>query len=246
MILSDMDYPTIFKQMYEESEKVEYYEKKMLPKVASLKSGKYIEPYYFYDIVTIGKTNNTYLLYWNISDPQQFYLDGCTAKDKYCLHGNVLLIKDDKGQQHAIAYKNYKAVVVNNNTQRMHGLNVYTPHFFSRYRERFEQPAEYTATDLIAVFSARNLNYTYGLDYNEMVLEKDRIKNGYAGAISDGVVLGEQFFTTAGDKQLFVVKNKTFLGNKNLKKNQSGNVPTKDEIVNLSKRIFKEYYGYDI
>lgn len=245
MILFDMDYPTIYRQMFSESDKIEYYLRKNLTKVTSLKQGRYIAPHYFYDIIKMPKSNNTYMLYWNIPDFEAFYYDDYKIREKNVCCGAILLVQDKKGRQHGITYKRYK-VQVKDTFGLVDGLYIFSPHFFSRYRERFEIPQEVKSNDNLAAFAARNLNYFFYLDYNEMVLEKDRQENGVAIAVKDGIILGDMESMTVDGKPLTVTRARTFLKDNNLKDDQAELNPTKEDVLEAAKQMFKRYKGYEL
>ena len=157
MILFDMDYPTIFRQMFAESEKIEFYLQKKLEKVTTLKAGHYLPPNIFYDVVTLPKSNNTYLLYWLLGDCERFYFDDNKSREKNMCCGSVLLVPDKRGQQYGMVYKRYK-MFFGETAPYVDGLTIFTPHFYSRYRERFGLPPDMKTIDCLTTFSVRNLN----------------------------------------------------------------------------------------
>ena len=244
MVLFSMDYPTIFKQIYDESEKVEFYLKKNIKKVFLGKQGRYISPNIHYDIVTMPNTHNQYLLYWNIPDPEAFYFGNCALKEKNSLSGSALLLKDNEGKQHAITYKRYKTFV-NKQLFWTDGLHTFTPHFFSRYRERMDIESRASINDVIAAFCARNLNYFVEVDYNEMILPKDRKENGALYAIKDGIMIVERTWPEVDGRKILLEEVKTFLSGHNLKIDQTDHVPSKEDICNYAREVFKKYNGYD-
>lgn len=244
MILFNMDYPSIFRQMFSESEKTEYYLQKKIDKVISGKEGFCVEPSSFYDIVTMPKTNNKYLLYWRVGNMNALLTSSNKNMEKYLVSGSMLLLNDQKGQQYGITYKRYKSYD-QEEVQLVDGINVFTPHFFSRYRERFVPDKNIKAIENIALFAARNLNYFVHLDYNGMVLPQDRKENGAAVSIRDGVILGAFEMMTVDGKPVEIMKARTFLNKQSLKEVQSSLNPTKQDVYRNAREMFKKYNGYD-
>lgn len=244
MILLDMDYPAVFRQIYAESEKVNYYLQKNLKDVLYEKRGKYIGPNSYYDLVTMKDSNNRYLLYWHITDIEDLYKNGFRTAEKNILYGPVLLLNDKDGKLHAISYKRYK-MFLDNQLIWMDCLYTYTPHFFSRYKERYGLPKEMTNIDVIGYFSNRNLNFMRQLDYNEISLPKNRIENGTAFSLIDGVSLAEITHQVIDDKPVMIVNNRTFLSKDILKENQAKQVPTKEENIEWARKAFKQHFGYE-
>lgn len=225
--------------MHDEIEKVQFYLQKNIKKVIERKQGKYLEPCTFYDTITLKDSHNTYLLYWYIPNIKAFYYDDCKSRDKNLLSGSMLLTKDKNGQTMGVVYKKYKAQK-EDTILWLEGMNVFTPHFFSRYRERMNL-TNLSVMDLIATFSARNLNYFCQLDYNQIVLEKDRLENGDATAVKDGIMLGEGETKTLNGKDVLVVKSRTFLSINELKEDQASKNPSRKYVLEKAQEMFRKF-----
>lgn len=219
MILSTDNYRRIYNQLMDEREKVRYYllknEKGIFRKFRETQK----TPVWYHDTVTMPKTRNTYLLYYYAMYHRE-------AADNYCWKGAPLLVNDEKGHLVAIMLrKMYETDSDTDETVYFDALQVYSGHFFSRYRERMAMPDSLSTNDIIANFFGRNEGYFARLDYDAIVLEKNRHKGTSAFGIDDGVTLAEELFLPGG---LRVVKHNTFLSRRELKDSQDAATPDRD------------------
>lgn len=212
MIIYDEDFQRIYKQMHDERERVDYYLKKhQRPALKTL--AKTPAPCYYSAQVTFDDTKNTYLLYYYCANEHE-------RRKGNCFYGSLLLLDGKDGHRIAI-----RLMTISERTGAFPGkhdtLQVFTGHFFSRYRERFSSFGGLGTSALIVTFAGRNLGYMCKLDYEKMVLEKNRTPNGCVWGMDDGFSFGENEWIDMGVYgKVLVVKHKTFLGEDDLKDDQ--------------------------
>lgn len=217
MIIFDGDYGRIFRQLKDEKEKVLYYLEKNKPKARKAILGFKTIPAWYTDTITFPKTRNTYLLYYYCLRRSELNDVGFT--------GCPLILNDNKGRLIAINYRHMK-VKGDGHDEVIWALQVYSGHFFSRYRERMGLSSSLSVNDVIATFFGRNAGYFYALDYNEIVLDKNKYKSNSAWAVDDGVLLSEEM--DLGD--FWVYKHNTFLSRNELKSDQMKATPERSEL----------------
>ena len=212
MIIYDEDFKRIYKQMHDERERVQYYLQKC-QKEAFRTLAKTPAPCYYIQQVKFSDTNNTYLLYYYCANEHE-------RKSGNCFYGSLLCLDDKDGHRIAI-----RLMTISERSGKMSGkrdtLQVFTGHFFSRYRERFFPDDSKSPTEMITIFAGRNLGYMYQLNYEKMVLEKNRTPNGCVWGMDDGFSFGENEWIDMGIYgKVLVVKHKTFLSEYDLKDDQ--------------------------
>lgn len=212
MIVYDEDFRTLYMQMWAERERVDYYLKKC-QKRALRYLAVHKAPCQYTETITFPDTKNTYLLYYHCSTEAE-------RRSGSCFWGNMLLLNGRDGHRIVV-----RLMTVAERSGKIQGtrdtLQVFTGHFFSRYRERFSGAGGPQSAEFIASFAGRNMGYMYQLDYEKMVLPENRTENGCVWGIDDGFSFGENFWLDMGTYgKVLVVKHKTFLAERDLKDDQ--------------------------
>jgi len=226
MILFDDNYEKIYKLMMEENEQVHYYMQKFSKKLKK----KYTEhpelPIWHYELVTLPKSNNTYLIYYYSMTYKEIIHDSY-----YC--GSVLLLNGNDGQRLAVGLRkmSMKGEAMPDDVKYLvFSLQIFTGHFLSRYRERMKFPDSMSTYDVIASFFGRCGGYFSELPYDDIVLKKNRSKGNSAWGVDDGVTLATKTILNVDNYPVMVVKHNTFLAREFLKANQEKNTPTQEEM----------------
>lgn len=219
MIIFDGDYSRLLHQMMEEVDRVNYYRVKCQNGIVRKFRQTKVFPVWYSEVITLPRSNNTYLVY--------YYAKNANENDFRFnhFHGALLMLNDEKGHRMVVTYRD---MTIRKETAKglvdsdVNVLQVYSGHFFSRYRERMGLSTELTANDLITTFFGRNGHYFTMLDYDRIVLEKNRSKGNCAWAVEDGVILSEKLEID----DFYVLKHKTFLSNSELKPGQKEATPS--------------------
>lgn len=232
MIIYDEDFAMIYRQMHSERERVDYYLRKLQRKALNYLS-KTPAPCQYTETITFPDTKNTYLLYYHCSNEYE-RIHGS------CFFGNLLLLNDKDGHRIAI-----RLMTISERTGKIQGkrdtLQVFTGHFFSRYRERFSDLGGLQTNEFIAAFAGRNMGYMYQLDYKKMVLKKNWEKNGCVWGVEDGFLFGENSWEDMGVYgKVLVVKHKTFLSERDLKDDQYAETLPVDVMRSMLINHFKQ------
>lgn len=230
MILINMDYASIYRQMSDEHDTVLYYLHKY-EKQAFKQFKQSDVPCLYSKEITLPKSGNKYLLYYYMLNEQEKLHGSCTF-------GNVLLLNDDRGQINAIRLMKVREAR-NETIKNQDTLHFFTAHFFRRYRERFTAFGNQSTLDLIGTFCGRNLGYLHQLNYNDIVKEKNRQEDGAAWGIDDGFILGQSEWVDMDGKKVLVARHRTFLGRYNLKESQEKHTLTQAEMRAELKHHFK-------
>ena len=106
--------------------------------------------------------------------------------------------------------------------ERWDCLQVYDGHFFSRFRERMKLSSTLSTNEVIATFFGRNGGYFTKLNYEDIVLKKNRHKGNSAWGVDDGVILSEEH--NMGRFWVFI--HNTFLSWPDLKPSQADATPS--------------------
>ena len=221
MILSTDNYQRIYEQMLSERERTRYYLQKNSKKMDQMLCSAKSVPVWYCETITMPKTNNTYLLYYYAATKGEVITRSCWS-------GAPLLINDENGHRVAVMLRKMTESdpMAKTETKYM-SLQVYYGHFFSRYRERMKLPDSLSTNEVITAYFGRNEGYFAELDYDKIVLEKNRHKGNSAFAIDDGVTLAE---VTRLDSGLVVFKHNTFLSRRELKDSQEDATPSKENM----------------
>lgn len=220
MIIFDGDYDRIYRQMLDEDAKVKYYIDKLQGGIVKKFRQQRTFPIWHYEQITLPKSNNTYLIYYYVKD--------AVEANRMFNHfwGALLLLNTNNGNRlilslREVTLRELKIDTLKLKDHETHELQVYSGHFFSRYRERMNLPSEWSVNDVIANFFGRNGYYFTQLNYNSIVLEKNRNKGNAAFAIEEGVTLGDETITN----DYHLVKHNTFLSLAELKMDQDKATP---------------------
>ena len=233
MIIYDEDYTRLYKQMRDERERVEYYLRKGQKKALRTLS-ETPAPCYYYEKVKFSDTNNTYLLYY-------YCRNEYNRKHGTCIYGNILMTNTRDGKRIAV-----RLMTISEKTGRVKGkrdtLQIFTGHFFSRYRERFFSDDSKSTDEMITIFAGRNLGYMYELPYKDMVLEKNQTEKGCVWAMDDGFSFGENEWMDMGVYgKVLVVNHKTYLSEDDLKDDQWENVLPVEIMRQFAVNHYKEF-----
>ena len=218
--------------MRDEKEQINYYILKNAKKVQKEFYYSQKLPCWIYKTITLPKTNNTYLIYYYAMNRRE-----CDTGS--CFIGSVLLLNDNEGRRWAIALRTFREI--KKNLGIIDSLQIFTGHFFSRYKERYPYMKDLPTLDLIATFFGRNGGYFAELDYDELVLKKNRQENGSAWGVDDGITLGINSNTELPNgKLLYVTQHNTFISREMLKENQASSVLSKEGMRAMCLNHFKE------
>lgn len=221
MILYDEDYANIYRQMSEEKIKVEYWKTKNTKKILKQFKRSPTVPVFYHEIRTMPDTNNKYLLWYYASTRNECEKETCYA-------GAVLLLDDKDGKRIAICLKTLSEM--NHPDWNIDSLQIFSGHFFSRYKQRYPSLKDTDPIGLMVQFFGRNGGYMYEVDYNEFTLEKSRKPHGSAWGMDDGVTFASKKWIDIGSTKIFVTKHHTFLSRKELKPNQLAVLPSQSEV----------------
>lgn len=220
MILYSDDYAEIYRQMSEEEDTIAYWTRKYSKRILKDFKRSPKVPVWTYKIVTMPRTLNRYLLFY-------YALTRLECIHETCFAGAVLLLDDDKGRPVALQLKHFTDT--DDRDIHVESLQIYTGHFFSRYKERYNWQDQLSRYELMTTFFGRNAGYLMEVDYNKFVLQKDRIPNGTAFGMDDGVSLAtKEWITLDSGKEIFITKHNTFLSRKHLKEDQTAILPSQD------------------
>lgn len=227
MIIFDGDYERIFHQMVGEEKKVDYYLNKCSNGIVKRYRQTRTFPVWYSEAVTIPSSQNTYMFY--------YYAKNADELDRFNhFYGALLLLNENNGKRMVITLRSMTLRELVKGGYRdidSMGMQVYSGHFFSRYRERMNLPSDLSANDVILTFFGRNGHYFSQLDYDKIVLEKNRHKGNSAFGIEDGIILSEE--KDYGSFHLF--KHNTFLSYSTLKQSQKDATPPiswmRDQVV---------------
>lgn len=229
MILYDTDYANIYRQMLAERDKVEYWRQRNKKKVLKLFKQSPTVPVFYHEIRTMPDTNNRYLFWYYAMTKNETEHESCFA-------GAVLLLNNNKGQRVAITLKTFSDVSIPNRT--VDSLQIFSSHFFSRYRERYTYLEPSDSIKLLVQFFGRNGGYMMEVDYNDFVLEKNRKANGSAWGMDDGVTLASKEWIDVDGKRIFITRHHTFLSRNELKPDQQAVLPSQD---NMRSRLIHHF-----
>lgn len=225
MILPKTPYKDIFLAMDREEEKVGFAVRKE-EKIAIKKFYK-DRPYesLHYKIYEIPSSRNKYLLW--------FYIPYGHADGSIYYFGNALIIDESDGGRTYICLRTYQAVYGNYN-YKVDSLQIYTGHFFSRYRERNHMPASIPTIELVIRFFGRNQDFMTCLDHKK-IIKKEHNDDASCWQMMEGVSLGNNKIVQINDKKrITVVRHNTFLSQNDLKQSQLEAIMPKEYMCFLS------------
>lgn len=224
MILSTDNYEEIYRQMKREKEKVDYYLHKEKDKVFKKFNKDAKAPDVYYKTITMQESKNKYLLYY-------YAMTYNEVRNNACFFGSLLMLNDNDGNLLTVGLRRIHVTDENfkNCTNRLHSLYMFTGHFYSRYRERFLK-TDVPTLELVATFSGRNMGYFNKLDYENMILDKNKQKDGAIYGLDDGLSIANEKVLDIDNCPVLVLKNKTFLSRDILKENQEKLSPSQAEM----------------
>ena len=217
MILADSDYPTIYKGIKSELDKVAFAVKKEEGKAKKIFYNSATFPCCHNTTYTVPSSQNKYLIWYYCHNPKEAQF--CTY-----YYGFSLLLTDSDGKQFAVLCRPYK----NKERKREESIQVFSGHFFSRYRERMKLGNKMSTYDLMTFFFGRNVPYMGKLDWKELTVKPEHYKDSpSAWRIDDGVTFAAEYqLTLDNGKSLHVTKHNTFLSESVLKNEQKPHVPS--------------------
>lgn len=231
MILADDDYLTIARLMKEDREKVLFYIQKEDTKVGKRFAKEYKFPQWSYSFYTVPDSRNTYLIWF-------YALNKKEVIDNYFWNGSCLLLNSSDGKRYAYCLRPQKDV---DTAEKFDSIQIYSGHFFSRYKERMKLPASLNEYEVMTTFFGRNILYFYGLKSDKVMKKPEKYKDAMAYKIDDGVIFGSEQWLPYKNGQLLVMNNKTFLSNDILKENQKENMPSqRDARDTVMDSIFRD------
>ncbi|MBQ9173724.1 MAG: hypothetical protein IJ161_08360 [Bacteroidales bacterium] len=192
-------------------------------------------PFFYQTTYIIPDSRNRYLVWFCANNKRE--LNTQTARSGCCL-----ILNEDKGKTTVYEYK--ECLIPNTYPKKEIEavLNVYTGHFFSRYRERAGWGTKLTRDEIIVRYLCRNAIFISGLPFDKINLNSDKYPGGAAGQVTDGLVLiTETHETDTKGLPFTVIKHNTFIGKTHLKEDQQENMLDENEAFAL---ITKEY-GFD-
>lgn len=135
MIIFNGDYDRIYRQMLDEDAKVKYYIDKLQGGIVKKFRQQRTFPIWHYEQITLPKSNNTYLIYYYVKD--------AVEANRMFNHfwGALLLLNTNNGNRvilslREVTLRELKIDTLQLKDHETHELQVYSGHFFSRYRER--------------------------------------------------------------------------------------------------------------
>ena len=222
MIILDSDYASMYKQLLEEKDRVHYWVEKGAKKVwKQFKQSKTL-PVFANSIITMSKTNNQYLLWYYAMTRAEFEHETCFA-------GQTLITNDSNGNKVAVVMKTLTDT--NDRNKCVDSIQIFSGHFFSRYRQRYPYMKDLSTIDLMTSFFGRNGGYLMEVEYEKFTLEKDRVPFGSAWGLDDGVSLAmKRWIEISPSKKILVVRHNTFLTRNELKEDQLAVLPSQDDM----------------
>lgn len=222
MILYDSTDAEIYLAMKEELPKVAYYVSKEEKNAFKCFRDAKKFPALYHKMYTVPSSMNKYLVWYYAMTFDEY-------KSATYYYGNALIINDHKhpDKWKAVACRRQRLP----DKKPVESLQIYTGHFFSRYRERVLLDGFPKVNDVVTTFFGRNVAFQYRLEFEKLNInyEKYHFKNGAAWRIDDGVTLGEEEWITVNGKDVHVVKHNTFLSQSILKDGQKDYVPSRKE-----------------
>ena len=168
----------------------------------------------------VPASGNRYLVFW--FDPG----DPAITRRPYC--GAALLHADSRGRTDAYFLRKIDGVVDSGAAWR---LQRFTPHFFTRYRERSRAGSAVSTDELMARAIGKNVWSALPLDASKMNFRSEKYPGAVAFQIFDGVSLGSRKTLDApGGRRYDVLTHHTFLPQSMMGDNQMRQLVTADNI----------------
>lgn len=179
MIHYNSTFQEVYRAMLDEREKTEYALHKNEEKMWKMFMRGKSRTLSHHETYRIPASNNTYLLW--------YYVEEDVFGHATLFGGTVLLNQTRDGYPIYYVCKRFSNVMPGQ-VYKSDVLLVYTGHFFSRYRERAEVPANKNTYDLITLYLARNLRMMVPLDNDTMMNRADEYPDRIVWQVKDGIV----------------------------------------------------------
>lgn len=209
----------MFAEMAEDGERIKYFAQKEGTRyLKEVMRGNASGTAMGYRLYEAQRTRNRYLIWFN---PEKM-LRQRVSKDAV---GAALLVnQDDGGRMVACMHKRREMsgrVLVAQDC-----LDIITPHFLSRYRERIGGDiALNDPLSLIASFCGRNMSYVIAMPLDIINRNHGKYTDGAAYQVTDGIVFVSTKTVTGVDgRPLTVSRWNTFLSYRDLKEDQRDNI----------------------
>lgn len=228
MVLQDTPYPLVLQAMLGEAGKVAFFQKKQASKAQRefrrQQQRRMPYPLYWLTTYTVPSSRNTYLVWFEAMSDEE------VSKGTF-VYGSALLVNEENRRQSVYQIKHVRD---QENPEAGHQIlfNVYTGHFFSRYRERGLWGARLSTHELMVRYLARNDHFLAGLEFSKLNLNSDKYPDGAACQVFDGVVfLTEKDFVMDDDTPVKTLRYNTFMPMDQLGENQSKAIVKPDELM---------------
>lgn len=230
MILSYTPYGLVLKTMQGEAEKVDFFMRRTAAKAKKSFERRQLFsdgfPFYYHETYTVPGSRNTYLVFYEALDRNDIRSGGF-----YC--GSCLLVNDDNGKQSVYQLTRARSRTATTDEIATF-INIYTGHFFSRYRERHLWGSEISTHELIVRYLCRNKFFMAGLEFEKLNLNANKYPNGSASQVFDGVVfITEKDLSGEIGHPAMAVRFNTFLGKHILQESQQDATFTQHEMLGL-------------
>ena len=241
MLLPSMTNKEMYDHLGEDREKVKIREEYFLPKaIKELKIAKRFPACKWYEY-TVPESKNKYIIF--------YYAESRIAINRPNV-GNFCLVYDNRNRYvikwGARTYSRTK----DGPLMFIREIQVYTPHFFERYRDRGLKDSSLCINDVVCAYLSRNKE-AVPIEMNEKInrhLEKYgagakygyRVRDGFCFAFSNVQITKSKDGDTNKDKHeaLYVVY-KTFMNESNMKENQL--LAIDQEHIDAWQQYFKQF-----
>ena len=223
MLLPTMTYKEMYDHLGEDLKKVKIREDYFLPKaIKEFKKERRFPACKWYEY-TVPESKNKYIIF--------YYAEHWKVIDNPNV-GSFCIVYDDKNNRYVIKWgaRLYKQTK-DSKLDIIREIQVYTPHFFSRYKERGLKDTSIGINEVVGMYLSRNRD-DVPIMMNEAInkrLEKYgpgakygyRVRDGFCFAMSDVQISKSKDDDPNKDKHeaLYVVY-KTFMNESNMKENQ--------------------------
>ena len=230
MILSNSSYPDIYQQMCAEREKVAFAVRKVKNKAKRIFSRRPV-PAFLKEEYVVPASKNRYLIFAYAMTEREVNHDSFSCKA-------VLSLTRYDGRRELISLTTQNLFREEKKTGCEDFLQIFTGHFFARYRERSMLQARSTDPDgVAAIFFGRNSGFFQMLPFERLTLRAKDYPNGFAIQFNDGVSFGsDHSFTLPSGKNVNVFKHNTFISSSELKETQEKSVFGHDQLIG---RVFR-------
>lgn len=223
MLLPAMTYKEMYDHLGKDLEKVKIRENYFLPKaIREFKKAKRFPACRWYEY-TVPESRNKYIIF--------YYAESWAVINKPNV-GSFCIIYDDEYNRYVVkwgarVYKQRK----DSQLSLIREIQVYTPHFFNRYRERGLKDVSLDINDVVSIYLSRNREGVPIVMNEEINRHLDkygpgakygyRVRDGFCFALSDVQITRSEDGDRCKDKhEAIYVVYKTFMNESNMKENQ--------------------------